>query len=59
MLLLFGIGHFLSGPAISALVPKYIPWPLFWTYLGGVALVGSALSISLILSLGGLVCYWA
>jgi uncharacterized membrane protein len=45
MLLLFGVGHFLRGPAISGLVPKYIPWPLFWTYLGGVALLGSAISI--------------
>ena len=45
MLLLFGVGHFLFTPAISGLVPKYIPWPLFWTYLGGVALFGSAISI--------------
>jgi uncharacterized membrane protein YphA (DoxX/SURF4 family) len=41
MLLLFGYSHFVSAPGISHLVPKYIPWALFWTYVGGIALVGS------------------
>jgi hypothetical protein len=27
------------------LVPKYIPLALFWTYVAGIALVGSAISI--------------
>jgi uncharacterized membrane protein len=45
MLLLFGLSHFLSAQGISRLVPKYIPWALFWTYVAGVALVGSAISI--------------
>jgi uncharacterized membrane protein len=44
MLLLFGYSHFVSAPGISQLVPKYIPWALFWTYVGGIALVGSAAS---------------
>jgi uncharacterized membrane protein len=45
MLLLFGYAHFTSAQKISGLVPKYIPWSLFWTYVAGVALVGSAISI--------------
>lgn len=44
MLLLFGTSHFLSAQAISGLVPKYIPGALFWTYVAGVALVGSGIS---------------
>lgn len=44
MLLLFGYSHFVNAPGISQLVPKYIPWALFWTYVGGIALVGSAAS---------------
>lgn len=44
MLLIFGYGHMVSGVRISGLVPKYIPWPVFWTYVAGIALVGSAAS---------------
>jgi uncharacterized membrane protein len=45
MLLLFGISHFVNAQGISRLVPKYIPLSLFWTYVAGLALVGSAISI--------------
>jgi uncharacterized membrane protein len=45
MLLLFGLGHFIRAQDISRLVPEYIPWALFWTYVAGVALAGSAISI--------------
>jgi uncharacterized membrane protein len=44
MLLLFGNAHFTSAQPISGMVPKYIPWPLFWTYVAGIALVGSGIS---------------
>ena len=44
MLCIFGISHFISAEKISGLVPKYIPWPLFWTYVAGIALVGSGMS---------------
>lgn len=44
MLLLFGYSHFVKAQPISGLVPKYIPWPLFWTYVAGIALVGSGTS---------------
>jgi uncharacterized membrane protein len=45
MLYNFGIGHFNNLEGISNIVPKYIPFPQFWTFLGGVVLMGSAISI--------------
>lgn len=45
MLYNFGVGHFNNLEGISNIVPKYIPFPVFWTFLGGVALTGSAISI--------------
>jgi len=45
MLFDFGIGHLLASAAIGGLVPKYIPFPQFWAFLGGIALTGSAISI--------------
>ena len=44
MLFLFGIGHLLSTAALSAMVPSYIPFATFWTFVGGIILVGSATS---------------
>lgn len=44
MLVLFGLGHFTSAQKISALVPKYIPWGLFWTYVAGIVLMSSGLA---------------
>jgi uncharacterized membrane protein len=45
MLYNFAVGHFNNLEGISNIVPKYIPIPEFWTFLGGVALMGSAISI--------------
>jgi len=45
MLYNFAIGHFNNLEGVSRLVPKYIPFPQFWTFLGGVTLMGSAISI--------------
>jgi uncharacterized membrane protein len=45
MLYNFGVGHFNNLKGVSNLVPKYIPFPQFWTFLGGVTLMGSAISI--------------
>jgi len=45
MLYNFGVGHFNNLEGISKIVPKYIPFPQFWTFLGGVTLMGSAISI--------------
>jgi uncharacterized membrane protein len=44
MLLIFGYSHLDATVPISALVPKYIPWPVFWTFIAGVALLGSGIS---------------
>lgn len=44
MLVIFGLGHLTIAQKISALVPKYIPWGLFWTYVAGFILMGSGLS---------------
>ena len=45
-LAVFGAEHFSAAAGISQIVPKFMPWPLFWTYLVGCALVAAALSIA-------------
>lgn len=45
MLYNFGVGHFVNRIGISRMVPKFIPFPEFWTFMGGVALMGGAISI--------------
>jgi uncharacterized membrane protein YphA (DoxX/SURF4 family) len=45
MLIVFGIDHFIYVNFVSGLVPKWIPFPIFWTYLTGIALLGSGISI--------------
>jgi uncharacterized membrane protein len=45
MLYNFAVGHFNNLEGISNIVPKYIPFPQFWTFLGGVTLMGAAISI--------------
>jgi uncharacterized membrane protein YphA (DoxX/SURF4 family) len=45
MLIIFGIDHFLYTGFVKPLVPGWIPGPLFWTYLAGVALMGAGLAI--------------
>jgi uncharacterized membrane protein YphA (DoxX/SURF4 family) len=45
MLYNFAVGHYNNLEGISNIVPKYIPFPELWTFLGGVALMGSAISI--------------
>lgn len=44
MLLLFGIDHFLYADFVKTLVPLWIPGSLFWTYVGGIALIGAGLA---------------
>jgi uncharacterized membrane protein len=41
----FGILHFLYGKEVSSLVPSWIPYPVFWIYFAGVALLGSGIAI--------------
>jgi uncharacterized membrane protein len=45
-LAVFGAEHFSAARGISQIVPKFMPWPLFWTYLVGVALIVASLSIA-------------
>jgi uncharacterized membrane protein len=41
----FGAQHLAAPNALVPLVPKYMPWPLFWVYLVGFALIATALSL--------------
>jgi uncharacterized membrane protein len=41
----FGADHFIAPAIVAAMVPSWIPWHLFWTYLVGTALIAAALSI--------------
>ncbi len=45
-LAVFGAEHFSAAKGISQIVPKFMPWPLFWTYFVGVALLAASLSIA-------------
>ena len=45
-LAVFGAEHFSAASGIMRLVPAYMPWPLFWTYFVGVALVAASLSLA-------------
>lgn len=45
-LAVFGVEHFGLATSIMQGVPKYMPWPLFWTYFIGAALIAASLSIA-------------
>ncbi|MGA2855228.1 MAG: hypothetical protein ABSE40_00075 [Candidatus Sulfotelmatobacter sp.] len=45
-LAVFGAEHFAAAKGIMQLVPKFMPWPLFWTYFVGSALLAASLSIA-------------
>ncbi len=45
-LAVFAAEHFVDSQDIMKLVPKFMPRPLFWTYLVGVALLAASLSIA-------------
>jgi uncharacterized membrane protein YphA (DoxX/SURF4 family) len=42
----FGAEHFAASQGIASIVPKYMPWPMFWTYFVGTALIAASLSIA-------------
>ncbi len=44
-MLVFGMEHFMLAQSIKPMVPAWLPAPMFWTYLVGVALVAASLSI--------------
>src|SRR5271169_1555976 len=41
----FGTEHFAFSSAIAEMVPSWLPFHLFWTYLTGTALIAAAVSI--------------
>ena len=41
----FGAEHFAAAQGISQLVPRFMPWPLFWTYFVGCCLIAASLSM--------------
>lgn len=41
----FGCAHYLYADATATLVPGWIPWPHFWVYFTGTALVAGGLTI--------------
>ncbi len=43
-LAVFGMEHLLAARDIEPIVPHWMPWPLFWTYFVGAALLAAALS---------------
>jgi uncharacterized membrane protein YphA (DoxX/SURF4 family) len=45
LMILFGLSHFIFANFIAAMVPKWLPAPMFWTYFFGVALIISGISI--------------
>jgi uncharacterized membrane protein len=46
-ILCFSILHFQFAKDVSTMVPSWIPGPVFWTYVAGVALLGSSISMIL------------
>jgi len=45
LIIMFGFSHFVFPVDVSAMVPKWLGAPLFWTYFVGAALVALGLSI--------------
>jgi uncharacterized membrane protein len=43
-LAIFAAEHFLAASGLSTIVPRWLPAPLFWTYLVGAALLAAAIS---------------
>jgi uncharacterized membrane protein len=43
----FGILHFLIAKDVATMIPSWIPYPVFWAYFAGTALMGSGIAIIL------------
>jgi uncharacterized membrane protein len=48
----YGILHFQYAKEVSVMVPSWIPWHMFWTYLAGIGLLGSGIAIILHIRIG-------
>lgn len=42
----FGILHLVYPESVAALVPPWYPWPMFWAYFTGLAMIGGGLAIA-------------
>jgi hypothetical protein len=45
-LAVFGALHLAAARGLMSMVPSYMPWPLFWAYFFGFALLAASLSIA-------------
>ncbi len=45
-LAVFGALHLAAAKGLMTMVPSYMPWPLFWAYFVGFALLAASLSIA-------------
>ena len=45
-LAVFGALHLAAADSLKSMVPTYMPWPLFWAYFFGFALLAASLSIA-------------
>ncbi|MGA9983850.1 MAG: hypothetical protein WBP95_10290, partial [Acidobacteriaceae bacterium] len=43
-LAVFAAEHFTAARELAPIVPHWLPWPLFWTYFVGTALLAAAIS---------------
>jgi uncharacterized membrane protein len=43
-LAMFAAEHFFAARDLMGIVPRWLPWPLFWTYFFGAALLAAAIS---------------
>jgi uncharacterized membrane protein len=46
-MVIFGVQHFVFAGFVTAIVPPWIPWHLFWTYFVGIALIAAGVAITL------------
>ncbi|HEY2727665.1 MAG TPA: hypothetical protein VGI61_10865 [Parafilimonas sp.] len=44
-MILYGCSHFVYTTYVSPMVPAFFGMPIFWTYFGGAALIGSGIAI--------------
>jgi uncharacterized membrane protein len=44
-LFVFGVLHFVSEAFVVSIIPKWVPWPVFWSYFVMTAFLAAAISI--------------
>lgn len=42
---MFGFFHFMGASSMTGMVPSFLPAPIFWVYLTGVALILAAVAV--------------